>query len=110
VRLAHGPAAIRSPDERAFVLCFVQLCPPSGDAGDEHGPITWIFQREAEGTPPARRLTPDLTDDEDWRAEVERVQNIGAQLVGEFEAGGARWAELTDPEENHFRVFAPRAD
>jgi hypothetical protein len=79
------------------------------DAGHADGPITWIFQQATTETPPARRLTLDLTDDQDWRGEVDRAQQLGAGLVGEHEAGSVRWAELTDPEGNLFRIFAPRA-
>lgn len=79
------------------------------DAGHDHGPITWIFQRAVAESPPARRLTLDLTDDDDWRGEAARAQQIGAELVGEHEAGSVRWAELVDLEGNLFRIFAPRA-
>jgi predicted enzyme related to lactoylglutathione lyase len=79
------------------------------DAAHEHGPITWIFERASAETPPARRFTLDLTDDKDWRGEVQRAEQIGAELVGEHQAGSVRWAELTDPEGNLFRIFAPRA-
>ena len=79
------------------------------DAAHEHGPITWIFLRATTEIPPARRLTLDLTDDEDWRGEVNRAQEIGAELTGEHTVESVRWAELTDPEGNLFRIFAPRA-
>lgn len=42
----------------------------------------------------------------DWRAEVDRVVELGATKVGEFDESGATWATLTDVEGNLFDIGA----
>jgi hypothetical protein len=42
----------------------------------------------------------------DWRAEVDRVVELGAMRVGEFDESGAVWVTLADGEGNLFDIGA----
>jgi predicted enzyme related to lactoylglutathione lyase len=42
----------------------------------------------------------------DWRAEVDRVVELGGTNVGEFDESGAVWATLADTEGNVFDIGA----
>jgi predicted enzyme related to lactoylglutathione lyase len=75
---------------------------------DEPGP-TWMFVHSDEPGEGRNRLMLDLGGEDDWREQTDRVEALGAKRVAEHEVPGvARWVELRDPENNTFRIFAPR--
>lgn len=75
---------------------------------DDEGP-TWMFVHSDEPGEGRNRLMLDLGGEEDWREQADRVEALGAIRHAEHEAiGVARWVEFRDPEENTFRIFAPR--
>jgi predicted enzyme related to lactoylglutathione lyase len=77
-----------------------------GFAGE--GP-TWMFVRSDDPGGGRNRLMLDLGGQEDWREHADRVVSLGARRVAGHEVEGvARWVELRDPEDNTFRIFAPR--
>jgi predicted enzyme related to lactoylglutathione lyase len=77
-----------------------------GFEGD--GP-TWMFVHSDDPGTGRNRLMLDLGGGEDWREQADRVEALGARRIAEHEVEGvARWVELRDPEENTFRIFAPR--
>jgi catechol 2,3-dioxygenase-like lactoylglutathione lyase family enzyme len=117
-----GMCAFRSADPSrlaAFSAELMQL-PVSAHSTEElvmldfdHvvGPVTWMFHRDPEPGDGASRLGLDLGGDGDrydWRAIAGRAEEAGATRIADREAGGIRWVELTDPDGNPFRVFAPR--
>jgi predicted enzyme related to lactoylglutathione lyase len=70
---------------------------------------TWLFVRSDDPGTGRNRLMLDLGGGEDWREQADRVEALGARRVAEHEvAGVARWVEFRDPEDNTFRIFAPR--
>jgi len=74
----------------------------------QDGP-TWIFMHSDDPGAGRNRLMLDLAGGEDWRQQADRVEALGARRVAEHEvAGVARWVEFRDPEDNTFRIFAPR--
>jgi predicted enzyme related to lactoylglutathione lyase len=75
---------------------------------DGAGP-TWLFVHSDDPGTGRNRLMFDLGGGEDWREQADRVEALGARRVAEHEvAGVARWVEFRDPEDNTFRIFAPR--
>jgi catechol 2,3-dioxygenase-like lactoylglutathione lyase family enzyme len=70
---------------------------------------TWLFQHGDPG-PPSDRLGLDIATqhEHDWRDPADRAEALGATRGAERELQGARWIELSDPDGNPFRVFAPR--
>jgi hypothetical protein len=81
------------------------------DFDHEVGPVTWMFQRAAAGAPRGvNRLGLDiaLDDEQRWATAADRAEALGATRLAEHEVDGTRWIELSDPEGNPFRVFAPR--
>jgi hypothetical protein len=80
------------------------------DVDNQHGP-TWLFQRADVAAPqPTPRVRIDITSDTDdgWRDLAERAEAAGARRHGEHDVDGVRWIEMTDTDDNPFRVFAPR--
>lgn len=77
---------------------------------DGEGP-TWMFVHSEEPGEGRNRLILDLAGEGDWREQADRVEALGATRTAEHEvAGVARWVELRDPEDNTFRIFAPRPE
>jgi len=75
---------------------------------DDAGP-TWMFVRTDDLAEGRNRLMLDLGGGEDWREQAQRVETLGARRIADHEVEGvARWVELRDPENNTFRIFAPR--
>ena len=75
---------------------------------EDEGP-TWMFVRSPEPAAGHNRLMLDLGGEEQWRAHADRVERLGGRRIAEHEApNGARWVEFRDPEDNTFRIFAPR--
>ena len=76
--------------------------------GDD-GP-TWMFHRPMTGGPASgdNRLMLDLSPGESWRQQADRVEALGAERAGDYDAGFAAWVEFRDPEGNMFRFVAPR--
>lgn len=75
---------------------------------DEDGP-TWMFVRSDDLPEGRNRLMVDLGGGADWCEQARRVEALGAYRVADHEVEGvARWVELRDPENNTFRIFAPR--
>jgi len=70
---------------------------------------TWMFVRSDDLAEGRNRLMLDLGGGEDWREQARRVEALGAYRIADHEVEGvARWVELRDPEDNTFRIFAPR--
>lgn len=42
----------------------------------------------------------------DWREQVDRAIDLGAEHIGDFDEYGAKWATLADPEGNLFDIGA----
>jgi hypothetical protein len=117
-----GMYAFRSPDPRRLAEFWAALMelPISGYSSDdlvmldfdhEVGSVTWMFERDTGLGAPTARVGLDIgmnRPDYDWRAIVAKAVASGATLVDEHEQDRVRWAELTDPDDNPFRVFAPR--
>lgn len=78
-----------------------------GFAGE--GPA-WMFVRSDDPGKGRNRLMLDLGGQEDWREHADRVVSLGARRAADHEVEGvARRVELRDPEDNTFRICAPRA-
>lgn len=67
----------------------------------------WMFIKAAEGKVAKNRFHPDLIAG-DLEAEVDRLMSIGAVRKEAFDANGACWVRLIDPEGNEFDVVAER--
>ncbi|RZT83662.1 hypothetical protein EV383_0474 [Pseudonocardia sediminis] len=80
------------------------------DFDHEIAPVTWMFERDDSVGDEPSRVGLDLSrDDEDgWREIADRAERAGGLRKNEHEDGGVRWIEMTDPDGNPFRVFAPR--
>jgi catechol 2,3-dioxygenase-like lactoylglutathione lyase family enzyme len=75
---------------------------------DGDGP-TWLFVHSDDPGTGRNRVMFDLGGGQDWREQADRVEGLGARRVAEHEVEGvARWVEFRDPEDNTFRIFAPR--
>jgi predicted enzyme related to lactoylglutathione lyase len=74
---------------------------------DDEGP-TWMFVRSDDLAEGRNRLMIDLGGEADWADQADRVEGLGARRVADHEVEGVRWVELRDPENNTFRIFAPR--
>jgi len=121
-RPAVGMYAFRTSDPRRLATFWAALMdlPVSEHSTDdlvmldfdhEVGPQTWMFERDGGVGAPSGRLGLDIgmnADDYDWRAIVQKAVRAGATRTAERAEGGIEWAELTDPDGNPFRVFAPR--
>lgn len=80
------------------------------DLDHEVAEQTWIFERRDATTGPTAPVALDIgsQDESSWAAVAERAEDLGAKRVADREEGGVRWVEMTDPDGNRFRVFAPR--
>jgi hypothetical protein len=76
-----------------------------GHADDNTRRPAWMFIKVPEVKTAKNRFHPDLATD-DLAAEVERLIELGANRVGDFDEGGVRWSTLTDPEGNVFDIVA----
>jgi predicted enzyme related to lactoylglutathione lyase len=74
---------------------------------ETEGP-TWMFVQSADLPDGRNRLMLDLGGESDWQRQADRVEGLGATRVADHEVDGVRWVELRDPEDNTFRIFAPR--
>jgi hypothetical protein len=75
---------------------------------DGDGP-TWMFHRPAGDLPTGEnRLMLDLGGEANWAEQADRVEALGAERVSDNEQDGIRWVVFRDPEDNTFRIFAPR--
>jgi hypothetical protein len=72
--------------------------------GSELAPA-WMFIKVPEPKPAKNRVHPDLSST-DQPAEVDRVIELGATRLGDFDEGGTRWTTLADPEGNEFDIAA----
>ena len=76
------------------------------DAPD--GSATLWFQQVPEGKTVKNRVHLDLMPGGSMRAEVERLLELGATALREFdEPDGQRWTVMLDPEGNEFCVQSP---
>ena len=75
---------------------------------DDDGP-TWMFHQPAgELATGDNRLMLDLSGEEDWAEQSDRVEALGAERVSDNEQDGIKWVVFRDPEGNTFRIFVPR--
>ncbi|PZS34588.1 MAG: glyoxalase/bleomycin resistance/dioxygenase family protein [Pseudonocardiales bacterium] len=74
---------------------------------DADGP-TWMFVRSDDLAEGRNRLMLDLAGEDRWLQEAERAEGLGGRRIADHDVDGARWVELRDPENNTFRIFAPR--
>jgi glyoxalase superfamily protein len=75
---------------------------------DGDGP-TWMFHRPAGDLPTGEnRLMLDLGGEANWAEHADCVEALGAERVSDNEQDGIRWVVFRDPEDNTFRIFAPR--
>lgn len=80
------------------------------DFNHEVGPIAWIIERSddiAAGAAPVA-LDIGIQDEAGWRDVADRAEELGARRIAEHEQEGVRWIEMRDPDDNRFRIFAPR--
>jgi predicted enzyme related to lactoylglutathione lyase len=66
-------------------------------------PLFFGFQRVPEDKKMKNRVHVDFAA-EDRRAEVDRLVELGAKVLGEHEVPGLAWTTLQDPEGNEFDV------
>jgi predicted enzyme related to lactoylglutathione lyase len=76
---------------------------------ETEGP-TWMFVQSDDLPGGRNRLMLDLGGQSDWRQQADRVEALGATRIADHDVDGVRWVELRDPENNTFRIFAPRSD
>jgi predicted enzyme related to lactoylglutathione lyase len=69
------------------------------------GEPAWSFMAVPEPKSGKNRLHVDL-DVADREAVVERLVDLGATRLGDFDEQGYRWTTLADPEGNEFDVVA----
>jgi predicted enzyme related to lactoylglutathione lyase len=74
---------------------------------EDEGP-TWLFVQAPDLPTGRNRLMLDLGGEEDWQQQADRVEALGARRIADHEQDGVRWIEFRDPEDNTFRIFAPR--
>jgi hypothetical protein len=73
----------------------------------DEGP-TWMFVRSDDPAEGRNRLMLDFAGELEYRQEADRAESLGARRVADHEVNDVRWVELRDPEDNTFRIFAPR--
>ncbi len=78
---------------------FAQITDPSGATGGID------FQTVPEPKVAKNRMHLDLRPTGSMRAEVERLQGLGATVRGFIEEGGSFWTQMYDPEGNEFCVL-----
>jgi hypothetical protein len=76
-----------------------------GAGGDDPMRPAYMFIQVPEPKEGKNRIHVDLLT-ADWRAEVDRVLELGGTKVGEFDESGAVWATLADTEGNLFDIGA----
>jgi Glyoxalase-like domain len=67
-----------------------------------------MFNKVPEGKAAKNRVHLDLVA-ATLETEVDRLLALGADRLGDFDEGGARWVTLADPEGNEFDVLAEQA-
>jgi predicted enzyme related to lactoylglutathione lyase len=80
-----------------------------GGRGRPGGAPSWLFFKVPEGKTAKNRMHVDLQS-ADLTAELERLLELGANVVHEKNEGGTRWFTLTDPEGNEFCIFQPETE
>ena len=73
------------------------------------GPVQMAFQKVDDPTPGKNRIRVDLSAD-DLDAEVDRLVEAGAGLVGRRGDDSFRWVTLSDPDGNQFCVAQGEAE
>jgi predicted enzyme related to lactoylglutathione lyase len=76
--------------------------------GFDAGGPTWMFVQSADLPSGRNRLMLDLGGEDDWQEQADRIEGLGATRIADHEVDGVRWVEFRDPEDNTFRIFAPR--
>jgi predicted enzyme related to lactoylglutathione lyase len=64
-----------------------------------------VFHKVPEGKVVKNRLHLDLATS-DYEVETDRLIELGAVKLNEFEQGGSRWTTFADPEGNEFDLIA----
>jgi catechol 2,3-dioxygenase-like lactoylglutathione lyase family enzyme len=77
-----------------------------GDRPTSPGREAWFFVRVPEARAGKNRVHVDLVAD-DRAVEVARLVALGAEVVSDHDAWGARWTVLRDVEGNEFCVGEP---
>jgi predicted enzyme related to lactoylglutathione lyase len=116
-RLAIGMHSFDCRDAEALAQFWSRMLERPVDQGataafatigfDDDGP-TWMFVRSDDLAEGRNRLMLDFAGENAWQQEADRAESLGARRVAAHEVDGVRWVELRDPENNTFRIFAPR--
>jgi predicted enzyme related to lactoylglutathione lyase len=69
-----------------------------------------FFQPVPEPKVAKNRIHPDVRPTESMAAEVERLEGLGASVVGRVDVEGSFWTVMLDPEENEFCVLRGPSD
>ncbi|PID96331.1 MAG: glyoxalase/bleomycin resistance/dioxygenase family protein [Actinomycetales bacterium] len=70
------------------------------------GEQTWLFLKVPEGKTAKNRMHVDFGST-DRAADVARLLELGASLVGDYDEWGTRWTTLQDVEGNEFCIGEP---
>jgi predicted enzyme related to lactoylglutathione lyase len=116
-RLAIGMYSFDCRDAAALAQFWSRMLERPVDQGataayatigfSDEGP-TWMFVRSDDRAEGRNRLMLDFAGEFEYRQEADRAESLGARRVADHEVDGVRWVELRDPENNTFRMFAPR--
>lgn len=77
---------------------FFAIIPPTGPEG-----LSWLFIAVPEPKTAKNRMHPDFHST-DRQADIERLLDLGAERVGDYDEWGTAWTTLRDVEGNEFCV------
>lgn len=84
------------PDANEFVATL----------GANSGTTAWFFLQVGERSMEKNPIHVDLVAADDFATEIERLQGLGAERVGDFAEHGFTWVTFRDPEGNFFDLAA----